>query len=109
MPTIEQNLHEWGTKFQWIQSGDEWSAGWGGAEAQWFGTLYPRIHAYLPSASILEIAPGYGRWTNYLRRHCTALTVVDLNENCIAACRERFAADTHITYHVNDGQSLDMI
>jgi len=34
---------------------------------------------------------------------------VDLAENCIKACRQRFSASKHITYHVNDGKSLAMI
>src|SRR5262249_43915829 len=62
-----------------------------------------------PTGTILEIAPGFGRWTHYLRNWCQRLIVVDMAENCIAACRRRFAADARITYHVNDGRSLAMI
>jgi hypothetical protein len=35
--------------------------------------------------------------------------VVDLTEECIQACKHRFAECFHIDYHVNDGRSLDMI
>ena len=35
--------------------------------------------------------------------------MVDLTERCIEACKERFSADSHITYYVNDGKSLAMI
>ncbi len=35
--------------------------------------------------------------------------VVDLSDRCIAACRDRFAADGHIEYITNDGASLDMV
>jgi SAM-dependent methyltransferase len=58
---------------------------------------------------MLEIAPGHGRWTSHLREHCHRLTIVDLDEACIDACRERFAEDNRVTCHVNDGMSLDMI
>ncbi|MEK6280890.1 MAG: hypothetical protein AABN95_11100 [Acidobacteriota bacterium] len=27
----------------------------------------PRIHPFIPVGTILEIAPGYGRWTHYLK------------------------------------------
>ncbi len=38
-----------------------------------------------PPATILEIAPGYGRWTQYLKDLCDQLVVVDLAERCIDA------------------------
>ncbi len=109
MPTVEQNLRQWGADYEWEKRGEEWSASWGGAEAQWFGAILPRINAFVPATTILEIAPGFGRWTNYLKNYCDHLIVVDLAETCIRACRERFAASSHITYHVNDGTSLAMI
>lgn len=109
MPTVEQNLQEWDQRYEWAQQGDEWSSTWGGAEAQWFGAIFPRIHAFLPARRVLEIAPGFGRWTHFLKGHCEHLTVVDMSENCINTCRRRFASDSHISYHVNDGKSLAMI
>jgi 2-polyprenyl-3-methyl-5-hydroxy-6-metoxy-1,4-benzoquinol methylase len=109
MPTIEENQQSWDKSYAWEQQGDEWSSAWGGAEAQWVGAILPRIHAFLPTATILEIAPGFGRWTNYLRTYCDRLIVVDLSEKCIKACQQRFATDSHIEYHINDGKSLAMI
>ena len=109
MPTIEQNLERWNQTYQWVKDGEEWSVAWGGSEAQWFGAIFPRIHAFVPTGAILEIAPGLGRWTNYLKNYCDHLAVVDLGKNCIDACQQRFASDTNITYHVNDGKSLAMI
>ena len=109
MPTIEENLRWWNEKYDWSQQGEKWSASWGGSETQWHGTIFPRIHAFLPAPSILEIAPGYGRWTQMLKAHCEKLIVVDLADSCIEACKKRFHKDTHISYHVNDGKSLAMI
>lgn len=63
----------------------------------------------LPAGTILEIAPGFGRWTQYLKDLCDELVIVDLSERCIDACRERFAGESNIEYHVNDGRSVDMI
>ncbi len=109
MPTIEENLALWGSRYAWPADGDEWSARWGGSESQWFGAIYPRIHAFLPAATILEIAPGYGRWTQYLKEYSERLVLVDLNPNCIDRCRQRFASSPKLEYHVNDGKALSMI
>lgn len=109
MPTAEWNLKTWNRTYDWSQQGEEWSQPWGGSEAQWFKVIYPRVHAFLPAASILEIAPGFGRWTNFLRAYCSQLTIVDVAAQCIEACRQRFATDSHITYYVNDGASLTMV
>ena len=95
--------------YDWKDAGEEWSAPWGSSEAQWFGTIFPRISEYLPAGTILEIAPGFGRWTHYLKEHCERLHVVDSDARCIEACRRRFGDDSRLSYHVNDGRSLAMI
>jgi Methyltransferase domain len=109
MPSIEQNLNEWEKDYNWSQQGEEWSATWGGTEAQWYGAIFPRIHGFIPTGTILEIAPGYGRWTRYLKDACQQLLLVDLSQRCIEACKQRFASCDHISYHVNDGLSLSMV
>jgi 2-polyprenyl-3-methyl-5-hydroxy-6-metoxy-1,4-benzoquinol methylase len=109
MPTLEENLQAWNRTYDWSKEGEEWSAAWGGSESQWFGTIFPRVHAFLPTHTILEIAPGFGRWTNYLRAHAERLIIVDLSQACIDACQRRFGSDSKFTYHVNDGRSLEMI
>lgn len=109
MATLEENKLVWDGKYDWPQGGDEWSAAWGGPEMQWYGTLLPRIHAFVPADSILEIACGYGRWTQYLKDLCNQITIIDLSKSCIQACRQRFADETHIEYVVNNGKSLDMV
>jgi len=109
MPTLEENRLTWDATYPWIQQGEEWSRDWGGAEAQWYGAILPRIHAFIPEGTILEIAPGFGRWTHFLKGACNRLIGVDLAENCIRACRQRFATDRHLSFHVNDGKSLAMV
>jgi len=96
-------------KYHWKDAGEEWSERWGTSAAQWSETILPRIKNYLPASTILEIGPGYGRWTEYLKDHCDRLIVVDRAAECIDACRNRFASDPRITGHVNKGGSLDMI
>lgn len=109
MPTVESNKRYWSEKYQWADAGEEWSRPWGDSRMLWYSVLAPRIERYLPTGTVLEIAPGYGRCTEYLRRSADHLVLVDLNENCIEACRRRFEADTHLSYHVNDGSSLDFV
>lgn len=95
--------------YDWPEWGEEWSRPFGGTAGLWFSILYPRLWRRLPAAHALEIGPGFGRISNYLRRMCDRLTLVDLTPRCIEACRRRFAADAHIQYHVNNGVSLGAV
>jgi SAM-dependent methyltransferase len=110
MPTVAENLQRW-QHFPWEQQGDEWSPGScpEGTRLLWLRTILPRLDRFVPTGTILEIAPGFGRWTQYLRRLSDRLIVVDVSPRCVEACRARFAGDRHISYHVNDGRSLAMI
>ena len=96
-------------KYDWTHAGEEWSAPWGSSAAQWDGTIFPRIRDCLPSKTILEIAPGFGRWTDYLKDYCEELWAVDRSSECIDACSRRFAAESHVHCCLNDGRSLPMI
>ena len=79
-------------KYDWKEAGEEWSEPWGTSHAQWNGTIFPRIRDCLPAGTILEIAPGFGRWTYYLKDFCDELWAVDKSSECIEACRHRFAS-----------------
>ena len=63
MATIEENKALWNSKYEWLEAGDEWSTPWGGTPNLWEYVIYPRIKSYLPATVIVEIAPGFGRWT----------------------------------------------
>jgi SAM-dependent methyltransferase len=107
MPDVAWNARIWGDNSNWQQAGDEWSGDWGNSEAQWFGCLYPRIHRFLPAARVLEIAPGFGRWSSYLIPLCSRYLGIDLNQNCVDGCRERFAGAPRARFAANDGLHLD--
>ena len=96
-------------KYDWREAGEEWSQPWGSSAAQWEGTIFPRIRDCLPADTILEIAPGFGRWTHYLKRYCRQLWAVDRSSECIEVCRRRFEGDSHVRCYLNDGRSLSMI
>ena len=109
MPTTEANRQFWDQSYDWASGGAEWSSLWGSTQAQWQGTILPRIQRHLPVHTILEIAPGFGRWTHFLAGFCQRLILVDLSAKCIDACRARFRDAPHIDYFVNDGRSLSFI
>jgi ubiquinone/menaquinone biosynthesis C-methylase UbiE len=108
MPDIEAN-ERWWTEHSWRGQGDAWSRRWGGSDYQWFGMLYPRVREFLPAGTILEIATGHGRWTQYLVPLCERLIGIDLVLGCVDACRKRFADQPHASFHKNDGRSLEMV
>ncbi len=108
MPSLRENLTTW-TAHDWSHGGDEWSRVWGGSSALWWGCLYPRLAACLPAATLLEIAPGAGRFTQFLAPWTERLILVDLTPRCIELCRERFRSFGHTEFHVNDGSSLPMV
>lgn len=107
MPSLEWNIETWGTDEVWEERGDQWS--WTSTEAQWHFVIRPRIQRFLPAKSILEIAPGLGRWTQFLTAHCEKFIGVDLSRKGIEGCRKRFADQPHAAFHHNDGYSLDVV
>ena len=109
MPQVDWNKRVWEAEEKWLDGGDRWSGAWGGPALQWHGTLMPRIHPFLPTGTILELGPGFGRWTQFLKDQCQSLIAVDLCQRCIDACRERFSDDAQVECHTNDGRSLDMV
>jgi SAM-dependent methyltransferase len=108
MSSIRENKKAW-SRYDWKEEGEEWSAPWGNSAAMWNGTIYPRIKSVANVPHILEIAPGYGRCTQYLVNLCERLTVVDLAKNCINFCKKRFSSCSNIEYRVNDGKSLSFL
>ena len=96
-------------KYDWREAGEEWSQPWGSSAAQWAGAIFPRVRECLPADTILEIGPGFGRWTHYLKDYCNELWAVDKSSACIEACRQRFAGHSHVRCVLNDGRSLSKI
>jgi SAM-dependent methyltransferase len=108
MPQIDWNQSIWDGSYSWKDSGEEWSDAWGSSVAQWFGTIYPRIHKYLPAKRILEIAPGFGRWTRFLIPSCDEFSGIDLSLKCVDACKMRFPRHSD-DFHHNDGFDLSAV
>lgn len=106
MPDLDAIRETWNQPSGWIAGGDEWSGPWGGTESLWWGSLLPRIHAFVPTGLVLELGPGQGRWSRYLRPLADELVLVDVAEHCVTACRELFAGDPGVSCHLGDGTSL---
>ena len=108
MPTVLENILRWKKTFDWSNRGLEWCEGFGGADKAWDHAILPRVRTLLPAGHTLELGPGYGVWTDYLKPLSKRMTLVDLAPNCIEFCRERFGKKG-MAYHANDGRSLAFV
>ena len=101
----EQRL--WNDEHMWENDGHEWSKSFGTTENLWNNYLFDDIKEFR-GKKILEIAPGYGRITQFLSILASELIVIDLNENCINKTREKLGH--HVSeYYVNNGNDLTQI
>lgn len=102
---IEEQRY-WNSNEAWEKDGHEWSEHFGGTDALWNEYLFDLVKPFRNKA-IVEIAPGFGRITQYLALLTDDLEIVDLNENCIKMTQSKLKH--HVRgYHTNDGKSLPM-
>jgi SAM-dependent methyltransferase len=107
MPNVANEKREYDESYQWPEGGHEWSSAWGSADDQWVGTIHRRIFRLLPTRSILEIAPGFGRWTPYLINHCSRYYGIDIAARCVTHCRRAYGAlHGRPAFLLGDGLSL---
>ncbi|SDT85507.1 class I SAM-dependent methyltransferase [Desulfobacula phenolica] len=112
---IEWNKRVWGDRDKWLdrEYGYNWSReserpqNYSDAKKIVETHLFPLIKK--EEMDILELCPGAGRVTVELVSRARNLILVDMNPVCIEICKDRFKYYDHISYHVNDGVSLDMI
>jgi len=94
----------WNEDRMWINDGHEWSKSFGTTENLWNTYIFDTIKEFR-NKKILEIAPGFGRMTQFLSILASELIVIDLNPHCIEKTREKLGH--HVSeYLVNDGKSL---
>jgi SAM-dependent methyltransferase len=78
---------------------------------QWQQVIWPIIKD-ADFRCTLELACGHGRNTEYLRQYASELHLVDVNESCLAACRQRFGVHKgacRFYYHRTEGAELRAI
>jgi ubiquinone/menaquinone biosynthesis C-methylase UbiE len=98
----EQRL--WNDNEHWIDHEQKWAGNYGSTENIWNKVIFDKIKNFR-NKRILEIAPGYGRMTQFLSILASNLQIVDLNENCIEYTKSKLGHHVN-SYFVNDGKSL---
>jgi len=101
----EQRL--WNLNSNWTIDGHEWSKSFGTTEELWNNEIFDKIKEFR-GKKILEIAPGFGRITQFLSILAGELIVVDLNPLCIEKTREKLKNHV-LAYFVNDGKSIPKV
>lgn len=98
----EQKL--WNEPHMWKDGGHEWSGPFGNTENLWNKEIFNTIKEFR-GKKILEIAPGFGRITQFLSILAGELIVIDLNPLCVQKTKEKLGNHV-LAYLVNDGKSL---
>ena len=94
----------WNNNNIWLDSGHEWSSSFGTTENLWNKEIFDSIKEFR-GKKILEIAPGFGRITQFLSILASELIVIDLNPLCIEKTKEKLGHHV-LAYLTNDGKTL---
>jgi SAM-dependent methyltransferase len=92
--------------WNWSAEGDEWTH-----SEPWKQSLIRCVlETEIPrNASVLEIGPGGGRWTEPLLRHAGAYVGIDISSTCVEHCRKRFGTDGRAQFFVGSGRDLAQV
>jgi len=103
--SVLENELKW-NHYSWALGEDEWTK-----SERWKNSVieFVMLENIPPDHVVLEIGPGFGRWTRKLVEISHHLIVVDVTEKCIAHCKSLFAGKNNVEFHVNDGRSLDVV
>ena len=74
-------------------------------DQQWETLIWPMIQS-LDFSCVVDLAAGHGRNSAKLCEYADKLIIVDINQECIDYCKERFRGNKKISYLKNDGFSL---
>jgi len=100
MPSVEQNIKRWDSKFKdFIQDEDygyRWSMAWGSPLLQWYSTIFPRVVNCLPVQHIYEIGSGLGRWSEFLMNYCKYLTLSDISDQSIRFLEKNYGKNKKV-------------
>ena len=90
----------------WRCSGEHWATRWKGTDVQWYGTVLPRIRAFIPTCTIVEIGCGQGRLSQRLTQYCEQLILVDMTERCVRSCEQVFRDQPRVRTLLCNGNDL---
>jgi SAM-dependent methyltransferase len=96
-----ENRAQW-SAYDWSTRGEEWGPP-EGRRALIEEHLKPRL---TEDAVIVEIGPGAGRWSAELLPFAAHLILVDVTEEAIQICRERFSEASNVEVRQTEGASL---
>ncbi len=90
-------------RWDWSGGGDEWTI-----SPEWKDSLVRSVlaPAIPPHASVVEIGPGAGRWTEHILPVADHYLGFDISETCVALCREKFASFKGAKFVLTGGSSL---
>ena len=110
LSNVTNNLQLWDHDYDWSADGDEWeyqADRSGVSYSEWKSSLVSHlIEPYARDADVLEIAPGHGRWSEFIIGMCRHATLVDLGPKCLEYCRTRFAEHGNVDYFLTTGTQL---
>ena len=105
-------LREW-CAYHHAKNNDQW---FDDAEKQdavdvfWGGnTIFYQYFRELDLRNVIELACGRGRHVPHYIKQAKAITLVDILEENIMICRERFQNVDNITYYCNNGYNLEKL
>jgi len=101
----EQRL--WNSELNWSSDGHEWSKSFGTTEDLWNNHIFDKVKEFR-GKKVLEIAPGFGRITQFLSILSGELIVVDLNPLCIEKTKSKLKHHV-LAYFVNDGKTIPKV
>ena len=100
--SVTTNRDVW-SGWAWEQGGEEWTA-----SQAWKDSLIEHVlEPTMPrGATILEIGPGAGRWTETLYGRAAQLVLADITDTTLELCRERLGDPPNVAYVRTDGSGL---
>jgi len=103
--SVMENALKW-NHYSWKRGEEEWTK-----SEQWKDSVIEHVmlESIPPDCVVLEIGPGFGRWTRKLIEISRHLVVVDVAEKCITHCKKVFGDKDNVEFHVNDGRSLAFV
>lgn len=89
--------------WDWAAEGEEWTP-----SPEWKESVLNHIlRKEMPAGgTLVEIGPGGGRWTETLLEIGDRLIAVDISEECLRVCAERFRDAGNIEFILTPGNSL---
>lgn len=89
--------------WDWETEGEEWTPSPEWKQSVVRHVLRPRMPE---GGAIVEIGPGGGRWTETLLEIGGRIVAVDISEECLRVCRDRFSDHEGISFVLTPGNAL---